>query len=111
MEVASIIVSLTTDVNVMIVGLLHDVVEDAGVLPEEVREKFGDRVAELVASETENKRPDRPAAETWRLRKEESLVELAAAQDNGIKILWLGDKLSNIRSLYADYKEQGTKCL
>ena len=76
MEVASIVGSMTDNQEVIAAGLLHDVVEDAGISIEEVGEKFGERVKELVASETENKREGLPPEETWLVRKEESLERL-----------------------------------
>ncbi|MEV6781587.1 HD domain-containing protein [Streptomyces sp. NPDC051098] len=38
----------TTDIDVLRAAVLHDVVEDTECSPEEVRERFGDRVAVLV---------------------------------------------------------------
>ena len=81
--------------------------EDTEASAEDIRARFGARVAALVAAETEDKRPGQPAADTWRLRKEESLRELAEAEDPGVKILWLADKLSNIRAIERDVKAQG----
>ena len=52
-EAASIATTLTTDERVLAAAVLHDTVEAAGVLPDEIRERFGDRVAELVAAETD----------------------------------------------------------
>lgn len=107
MEAAVIAGTLTNDENVLAAALLHDVVEDAGVTPQEIKEQFGDRVAELVASETENKRAGTPPAETWLDRKLETLAILRDTDDEGIKILWLSDKLSNLRSMFSGVKEQG----
>lgn len=107
LEVAVTISAMTLDKDVVIAGLLHDVVEDAGITPDEVREKFGERVAELVASETEDKREDLPKHETWKIRKEESLSVLKNTDDKDVKILWLSDKLSNLRSLYRSYVKDG----
>lgn len=109
MEVAQIISLLTDNVDVMIAGLLHDVVEDTDGTLEEIREKFGDRVAKLVGSETENKYEGTDKSQTWKRRKEESIKELAAFNDRDVEILWLADKLSNIRSLARDYSERGDK--
>ncbi len=99
-EVAAIAGSMTTDREVLAAAVLHDVVEDTPVTAEEIKKQFGSRVAALVASETENKRPDMPPAQSWRIRKEESLRELESCGDMAVKILWLSDKLSNIRSFY-----------
>ena len=99
-EVAVIVGTITPDREVLASALLHDTVEDAGVTVEEIRERFGDRVARLVDSETEDKRRGVPKAETWRIRKEESLAELERSDDTGVKILWLADKLANMRSFF-----------
>lgn len=74
---------------------------------EELRTRFGDRVAELVASETENKRDGIPAEETWKIRKQEGLQVVAETKDRDVKILYLGDKLANIRSLYCQWLREG----
>ena len=76
MEVSVIIGTMTDNQEVIAAGILHDVVEDAEICIEEIGEKFGARVMELVAYETENKREDLPPEDTWRVRKEESLEKL-----------------------------------
>ena len=107
MEVGAIIGTMTDNQEVIAAGILHDVVEDAGVTLEEIKEKFGERVMALVASETENKREGLPAKETWRIRKEESLEKLKASDDVEVLMLWMGDKLSNIRTFYRSYLVEG----
>ena len=107
MEAAVIVGTMTDDQNLIAAAALHDVVEDAGITIEEIEERFGKRVRELVQSETEDKRADRPPEETWRLRKEESLAVLKNTEDIGVLMVWLGDKLANMRSLYRDWKVEG----
>lgn len=107
MEAAVIVGTMTDDQNVIAAAALHDVVEDAGVTIEEIEEKFGKRVRELVASETEDKRADLPPSDTWRIRKEESLAVLRTTDDIGVLMVWLGDKLANMRSIYRDWKVEG----
>ena len=107
MEAAVIVGTITDDQNMIAAAALHDVVEDAGVTIDEVEEKFGKRVRELVESETENKREELPAGATWRIRKEESLEVLKNADDIAVLIVWLGDKLSNMRAIYRDFKVEG----
>ena len=107
MEAAVIVGTMTDDQNLIAAAALHDVVEDAGISIEEIEEKFGKRVRELVESETEDKRADLPPSETWRIRKEESLMFLKNTDDIGVLMVWLGDKLANMRSLYRDFKEEG----
>jgi myo-inositol-1(or 4)-monophosphatase len=82
-------------------------VEDAGITIEEIEEKFGKRVRELVASETEDKLVELPPEATWRIRKEESLAVLQNAEDIAVLMVWLGDKLANMRAIYRDFKVEG----
>lgn len=107
MEVGAIVGTMTSNQEVIAAGLLHDVVEDAGISIEEIGEKFGARVMELVASETENKREEFPPEDTWQIRKEESLEKLRDTNDIEILMLWIGDKLSNIRAIYRDFLIEG----
>jgi myo-inositol-1(or 4)-monophosphatase len=107
MEAAVIVGTMTDDPNLIAAAVLHDVVEDAGIAIEEIEARFGKRVRDLVASETENKRDHLPPAETWRIRKEESLAVLKNTEDIGVLTVWLGDKLANMRSLYRNWKAEG----
>ena len=107
MEVGAIVGTMTDDQQIISAAILHDVVEDAGITIEEIGEKFGARVMELVASETENKREHLPPEETWRIRKEESIEKLRTASVDAVLMIWIGDKLSNIRTIYRDYKIEG----
>lgn len=100
MEAAAIAATLTDDAETLSAAVLHDVVEDAGVTAREIRERFGERVAALVLAETEDKREGVAPEKTWRERKQESLDVLHAATDPAVAIVFLGDKLSNMRSLY-----------
>ena len=107
MEAAVIVGSMTEDQNLIAAAALHDVVEDAGITIEEIEEKFGKRVRELVGSETEDKRADLPPTDTWRIRKEESLAVLKNTEDIAVLMVWLGDKLANMRAIYRDFKIEG----
>lgn len=107
LEVAAIISTITSDLETMAAGVLHDTIEDCNVDPKVIKERFGARVSALVQSETEDKLSDRPPAETWQERKEESLLMLANTKNRDVKILWLADKLSNMRSFYREYLKIG----
>ena len=107
MEAAVIVGSMSDDQSLIAAAALHDVVEDAGVTLEEVEARFGKRVRELVASETEEKRVGISPSETWRIRKEESLAVLKNTEDIGVLMVWIGDKLANMRSIYRDWKVEG----
>ena len=107
MEAAVIVGTMTDDQDLIAAAALHDVVEDANITIDEIEEKFGKRVRELVQSETEDKRADLPPESTWRIRKEESLAVLKRTEDLGVLMVWLGDKLANMRSLYRDWTVEG----
>ncbi len=107
MEAVAIVGSMTSNQEVIAAAALHDVVEDAGISMKEIEERFGKRVAELVASETEDKREHLPAESTWKIRKEEAIRTLRDTKDMDIKILYLGDKLANIRSIYYIWQKEG----
>ncbi|MBR3552324.1 MAG: bifunctional (p)ppGpp synthetase/guanosine-3',5'-bis(diphosphate) 3'-pyrophosphohydrolase [Clostridia bacterium] len=108
LEDAAIVGTMTNAPEILAAAVLHDTVEDAGVTPEDILSAFGQRVHDLVMSETENKRPAVPPEQTWRIRKEESLQALARTDDLAVKMLWLGDKLSNLRALRRAYDREGT---
>ena len=107
LEAAVIAGTLTDDPEILSAALLHDTVEDSGADLSELASLFSPRVADLVASETEDKMRGMDPGETWQVRKEQSLDKLAGASDPGVGILWLSDKLSNMRSFARMYKAQG----
>lgn len=109
MEACVIASTMTDDVNVLAAAILHDTIEDAGVSEEEIRERFGSRVAELVLSETEDKMRSIPGSESWKQRKKASLEALAKTEDEDVKIIWLADKLSNLRSMVRLLKRRGNE--
>lgn len=106
LEDATIVGTMTSDLKILAAAVLHDTVEDTPVTAQDILDNFGERVAELVAHETEDKRPGVPPSESWKIRKEESLAVLKNSSIE-IKMLWLGDKLSNLRSLARDYDKIG----
>jgi myo-inositol-1(or 4)-monophosphatase len=107
LEAAVIVGTMTDDQNVIAAAVLHDVVEDTDVTIEEIEERFGKRVKSLVQSETEDKREHIPPDQTWRIRKEESLEVLRKTDDIGVLMMWVGDKLANMRAIYRDFKVDG----
>ena len=107
MEAAVIVGTMTDDQNLIAAAALHDVVEDADITINEIEVRFGKRVRELVESETEDKRADLPPESTWRIRKEESLEVLKNTDDIAVLMVWLGDKLANMRAIYRDFKVEG----
>lgn len=94
-EVAQYLRESGADEETIIAGILHDTVEDTGTKLEEIKEKFGDKVAMLVDYCTEIK--SMPYLE----RKREHDNRLAHAPKDA-KLIKCADCLSNLRSLYLD---------
>ena len=96
-EAAAIVSSITTDQEILAAIVLHDTIEDCDVSPDEIKEVFGSRVCSLVLHETEDKMRGIPPQDTWDTRKKSSLEKLRKSDDPAVKLMWLGDKLSNLR--------------
>ncbi len=109
MEVASIVSTMTDDRSVIAAAMLHDTVEDTNTTIDDIRREFGDKVADLVSSESENKREDLPSGDTWKIRKQETVGRLKNESSKEAKMIALGDKLSNIRAIWRDYNTIGDK--
>ena len=103
-ECSMIVATITDDEDVIIAALLHDVIEDTEYGYEDIRMRFGSRVAELVQSETEDKREGQKKQHTWPVRKKETIEHLRNA-DRDSQIICLGDKLSNIRASVRDFEQ------
>ena len=105
MGVASLVLEAGGDEDLTIAALLHDVVEDCGGAPmlKEVRRRFGKRVANIVDGCTDADTYPKPP---WRERKEDYLRHLRNA-DRDTRLVSAADKLHNVRSILADYRDVG----
>lgn len=108
MEAMEIVSRMTEDEEVRAAAVLHDTLEDTGTNYEELEKNFSKRVADLVAAESEDKMRDRSETETWKDRKQNTIEHLKKA-DTEIRMIALGDKLSNIRAMTRDYERIGEK--
>lgn len=106
LETMEIVSHLTDDADVLVAAVLHDIIEDTDYTYQDLKERFGERVADLVNWESEDKRRERPASETWRIRKEETIARDKNAPIE-VKMILLGDKLSNMRGSRMDYRVNG----
>ena len=96
-EVAYLLAETGMDADTIAAGLLHDVVEDAGVKPETIEELFGHDVLYLVEGVTKLGTLRYRGLE----RHTESLRKLfaATAKDIRVLIIKLTDRLHNARTL------------
>lgn len=98
LEVMCIASNMTLDEDVLVGALLHDTIEDTPATYEKVKELFGERVADLVSDESEDKRIGTPKKDTWHERKVEAINKLKEVKDEGALIICLSDKIANLRS-------------
>ena len=106
MEAVEIVATITPDQELLAAAALHDTVEDTDVTVEVLREEFGDRIANLVAAESDVFIEGLSEEESWHTRKQAAIDRLAAAPHDA-KIVALGDKLSNMRAIARDFAVQG----
>jgi (p)ppGpp synthase/HD superfamily hydrolase len=88
-----------------IAALLHDAPEDRGGRKrlEDIRERFGDAIAEIVDGCTDTYENPKPA---WRPRKEAYVAHVAQAPPS-VQLVSAADKLHNARSILADLRALG----
>ncbi|MBI1739350.1 MAG: bifunctional (p)ppGpp synthetase/guanosine-3',5'-bis(diphosphate) 3'-pyrophosphohydrolase [Acidobacteriales bacterium] len=105
MAVTSLVLEGGGDEDMAIAALLHDVVEDCGGMPRlrEIRRRFGARVAKMVEGCTDSFSD--PKLE-WAARKDEYLQRLKQ-EDGETRLVSASDKLHNVRTVLADYRQDG----
>jgi (p)ppGpp synthase/HD superfamily hydrolase len=89
------------DEDVVIAGLLHDVVEDTAATFDEVAARFGPAVEETVRNCSEVKNDAAGRKRPWIDRKRDHLEALAGAP-TATRAVVLADKLHNLMSIELD---------
>lgn len=98
LEVANILAELRLDVVTVTAGLLHDVLEDTLMTPDELRRQFGDEVYQLVDGVTK-------IAQVYLASRQQKQAEnfrkmlLAMVSDIRVLFVKLADRLHNMRTL------------
>ena len=98
-EVAGILTKFKLDSVSIIAGLLHDTVEDTDTTVEEVRELFGDQVAQIVDGLTKLAKIEQKAANNKQAENFRKLL-LAMSEDIRVLLIKLADRLHNMRTLH-----------
>jgi (p)ppGpp synthase/HD superfamily hydrolase len=100
------------DEDQAIAGLLHDVVEDQGGMPraEDVRARFGDRVADIVLGCSDSTVEDREQKPPSDERKAAHIAHLREASDD-VLLVTAADKLHNARAIHTDLLIDGPEML
>src|SRR5690606_17905313 len=86
------------DANALSAALLHDVIEDQGVTKQELAEKFGPEVAELVDGLSKLDRLDFATKAEQQAESFRKML-LAMARDVRVILIKLADRLHNMRTL------------
>lgn len=107
MAVTALVLEAGGDEDQAIAALLHDVPEDQGgrAALDEIRTKFGERVAEVVEACTDTFEEPKPE---WRSRKQRYVDHLPQAPADA-HLVSAADKLHNARAILSDYREAGEK--
>jgi len=100
-SVAWLLAEQTKDEDIVIAGLLHDVIEDTdGYTFADIVKDFGERVAKIVADVTEDKNLP------WRERKEQYIEVFETSSQESLMVA-TADKIHNLASLYENMQETG----
>ncbi len=107
--VASLVLENHGDEDMAIAALLHDAVEDQGGAPrlEEIRRKFGPRVARIVDGCTDSYEVDPEKKASWCERKQKYIAHVEHEADPDVRLVSIADKVHNSRAVLADHYEIG----
>jgi (p)ppGpp synthase/HD superfamily hydrolase len=97
---SGIVLEEGADEDVAIAALLHDVLEDQSVNPNEIRELFGERVLQIVVDCTDATKSDRREI-SWRERKLQHLERMEMFSHDTLLVI-AADKISSLQSLMDD---------
>lgn len=103
--VATMLKEEQCDYDTVLTGLLHDIIEDTNYTYEDLKHRFGKKIADNVLMISENKK-----ITDFKLRKQEFIDRLCKVPDNIIKVE-IADKLHNLLSDYELYKKEGKNAL
>src|SRR5690606_10258968 len=107
-NVAATLIKLRLDMDSIIAGFLHDVIEDCDVTPEQLEKEFNKDVAQIVVgltkiSKIKFKTKEESQAENFRK------MVVAMAKDLRVIIVKLADRMHNMRTLQYVSEEKQKK--
>ena len=102
MEAALILTQAGASDFLIAAALLHDALEDTNTTEDELKDAFGETVVNFVRYMTKNDDL------SWFENRQHSIEKLGTSSREEM-MLFLADKLANLRSIAADYAEIGDK--
>ncbi|NTV24505.1 MAG: HD domain-containing protein, partial [Nanoarchaeota archaeon] len=96
--VTMILAELRLDTATICAGLLHDVLEDAGIPLDMLKKEFGEEIAGLVDAETKTSKVTFESAEDYTAENWRKIL-LATTKDVRVILVKLADRLHNMRTL------------
>ena len=106
-SVAWILSNYTNNEDVIVAGLLHDVLEDVPeYTKEQITDQFGINVANLVSNVSEPKTDDNGKSLPWELRKQIYFKQLETGSNDAL-LISIADKIHNIKSIINSYHTNG----
>ena len=105
LEVAEILISYRMDYATIIAALLHDTVEDTAASYEDLKELFGQTIADLVRGMTKLSKLEITPQASKQAQNFQKLV-LAISEDIRVLLIKLADRLHNMRSLHIRAQEK-----
>lgn len=112
LAVAAMVLEWGGDEDTAIAALLHDAVEDQGGIAtaDVIRERFGDRVADIVLACTDSVSADPSQKAPWEERKRRHIEKLGAVERD-VALVTAADKLHNLAAMLRDVRREGPRTL
>lgn len=104
-SVATMLLEEKCDYDTILIGLLHDILEDTNYTYNDLKNKFGIKVADNVLLLSEKNE-----ISDFKTRKKEFITRISEAADN-IILVEIADKLHNLLSDYELYQKNGQNAL
>jgi myo-inositol-1(or 4)-monophosphatase len=96
--VAMILSNYTDNENIIVAGILHDIIEDTKYTQEQLEKDFGEKIKNIVMTVTETKYDEKGNKREWKIRKDEYINNV---KNGGFEAMMVcaADKIHNFFSV------------
>ncbi len=110
LAVAEIVAEMGLDIDAVLGAILHDCIEDTDASYEEISQRFGEPVAELVEGVTKLTRANFSSSEERQMENLRKMF-MAMSKDIRVVLIKIADRLHNMRTMqYQTPEKQISKC-